>query len=676
MALEENFENINESIDSIKEASEKLDPKALGVEDILKYIRQNNRMDKNIKYALQRSSRNEEQTSQQIRGINSVLRDSLDLQYKLLSEITNLSNVFKNSFNVDQNNLLPGNTKNQKNKKGFLPSLGSAAAGTGAAALGLLGLGSLFGGTAISGPANASSISKASPGSSSYVSPYTNTTSTGGMALPSGSIEPAEEVKRIIGGYDHRAGRESAGLVYEGNIGLEDLLKATSKQIATSQRAETVPYINPETGKKRFAAGRHQNPGAKWESASDAKYGALGYTVLNDLERNHIQSFPSVIHGAAAAFDLLHNSSNYKGKSGSYAMRKWRGRPSPVPEALARYGRLSKEFYKDEEAVLQTAQEMFNHEGRVTPLTREEVKMAYDMFKAGGIEPYLEQHPEAIEYFKKLYETKQAAKQGKSIEEIQKIHEQGIPSSPANTSNDTTRQSSDVPSTNKPTGPLEFKSGVPDMDNISTKPETNDIPGSVEEKFVPEPEGRQNSGTRWPSDPTNSPSGYTTLETLEATVGKVLPEVLPFVLGSYPDLQRLGLEPQPPQPPRPDSTSGTNNLSELDGEFKTAVADYYEKPETPSTMVTQQTSVDGIQLASASEDYIKDYIKGRMTPSRKPKPQTNKGKQNTTIDKPLSADKITSSYTPSPPLHTFIPPAGAQYSLPEPGKISANTAVV
>lgn len=674
MALEENFENINESIDSIKEASEKLDPKALGVEDILKYIRQNNRMDKNIKYALQRSSRNEEQTSQQIRGINSVLRDSLDLQYKLLSEITNLSNVFKNSFNVDQNNLLPGNAKNQKNKKGFLPSLGSAAAGTGAAALGLLGLGSLFGGTAISGPANASSISKASPGSSSYVSPYTNTTSTGGMALPSGSIEPAEEVKRIIGGYDHRAGRESAGLVYEGNIGLEDLLKATSKQIATSQRAETVPHINPETGKKRFAAGRHQNPGAKWESASDAKYGALGYTVLNDPERNHIQSFPSVIHGAASAFDLLHNSSNYKGKSADYAMRNWRGRPSPVPEALARYGRLSEEFYQDEEAVLQTAQEMFNHEGRVTPLTREEVKMAYDMFKAGGIEPYLEQHPEAIEYFKKLYETKQAAKQGKPIEEIQKIHEQGIPSSPAKTSDDTTsqpRQSSDVPSTNKPTGPLEFESRVPGMDNISTKPETNDISGSGGERFAPE--GRQNSDARWPSDATNSPSGYT----LKAAVKGVLPSVL----GSDSVLQRLGrLEQQlveedkqeeanKPQPPQPD----TNNLSKLDGEFKTAVADYYKKSDAPS-MVTQQPSVDGVQLASASGDYIKE----RMTSSGKSKPQTNKDKQNTTTtvrkDKPLSADKIT--YTPLPAFPMFIPPVGAQYSLPEPGKISANTAVV
>jgi hypothetical protein len=128
---------------------------------------------------------------------------------------------------------------------------------------------------------------------------------------------------------------------------------------------------------------RYNNPAAAWPRPADAKYGLIGYGVLNDGEGNKIGRFPSPVHGAAANFDLF--ASKYTGMSLRSAMTKWRGRPSPVPKGYDPAAVVDEGFLNDPDRAVDFFKKMALHESPdFKSMTDDDWRSAWQMWRNGG----------------------------------------------------------------------------------------------------------------------------------------------------------------------------------------------------------------------------------------------------------------------------------------------------
>jgi hypothetical protein len=135
------------------------------------------------------------------------------------------------------------------------------------------------------------------------------------------------------------------------------------------------------------ASVRYNNPGAAWPRKRDELYGIQGYGVIGG--GNEIGYFPTVVHGAAANFDLWGTpGQGYIGKTLRQAVTRWRNDPnSPVPAGYDPNQVLTVEMARDPNFMIPFFKQMAKHEaGRKTPITDQEWEQAYKLFQAGGVE--------------------------------------------------------------------------------------------------------------------------------------------------------------------------------------------------------------------------------------------------------------------------------------------------
>lgn len=140
-------------------------------------------------------------------------------------------------------------------------------------------------------------------------------------------------------------------------------------------------------GRKGPASIRYNNPGAMWPGQSSRKFGAVQTVTLNDGQGNKIAVFPTVIHGAAAQFDLLDRK--YTGKTLGSAIRTWSGGNS-VPTYLKVIERetglkpgtvITKEMMRDPRFAIPIAKAMSVQEaGRTYPMNDQQWLAAHRLF--------------------------------------------------------------------------------------------------------------------------------------------------------------------------------------------------------------------------------------------------------------------------------------------------------
>lgn len=140
-------------------------------------------------------------------------------------------------------------------------------------------------------------------------------------------------------------------------------------------------------GTKDVAAVRHNNPGAMWPGPSSKKFGSTTYEVLNDRQKNKIATFPTVVHGGAAQFDLLYNK--YTDKSLEQIIKIWSGgnHYKQYAQSVSKQTGLksdtiiTKEMMRDPKIALPIAKAMSQIEaGREYPMNSQEWQNAYTMF--------------------------------------------------------------------------------------------------------------------------------------------------------------------------------------------------------------------------------------------------------------------------------------------------------
>lgn len=133
---------------------------------------------------------------------------------------------------------------------------------------------------------------------------------------------------------------------------------------------------------------RNRNPGAMYPGPSSRKFGARAYEVIGG--GHSIATFPTMVAGGAAHFDLLHRV--YTGKTIEAAIAKWSGGNNvndylAVIEAETDYDRgdyLTKQLVEKPDSVIQVAKAMAKHEaGLDYPMTDEQWSQAHAAFLAG-----------------------------------------------------------------------------------------------------------------------------------------------------------------------------------------------------------------------------------------------------------------------------------------------------
>lgn len=127
---------------------------------------------------------------------------------------------------------------------------------------------------------------------------------------------------------------------------------------------------------------RNNNPLAMWPGSSAKKFGSTAFETLKwrddagKLHEDRCATFPTAVHGAAAAFDLLATSKLYKGKSVEAAVKTWCGDNSAAvyvagleKAGIDRLTVLDEAFLKDTGKALKLAKAMSRHEaGQEFPL--------------------------------------------------------------------------------------------------------------------------------------------------------------------------------------------------------------------------------------------------------------------------------------------------------------------
>ncbi len=161
-----------------------------------------------------------------------------------------------------------------------------------------------------------------------------------------------------------------------------------STDASTATNLHTLPVDNQP------ASFRYNNPGAQFPSREAAKFGQLGYGVI-DNGQYKIALFPSPVNGAAANFDLLYR--NYTGMAIGAAGTKWTGSngfgvPGYDPNII-----LTKTTLDDPDQAIALLKAIAGREsGKGNNLTEEQWRQAHGMFKAGSADNYLGAQPAVV----------------------------------------------------------------------------------------------------------------------------------------------------------------------------------------------------------------------------------------------------------------------------------------
>ena len=125
----------------------------------------------------------------------------------------------------------------------------------------------------------------------------------------------------------------------------------------------------------------YNNPAAAYPRKQDEKYGVEGYGTIGGGHK--IAKFPTPVHGAAANFDLF--ADNYTGMTFESAMKKWRGRKSPVPSGYSSSDVISEDFLNDPDQAIDFFKKMALHESPdFRGMSDDDWRSAWDMWKANA----------------------------------------------------------------------------------------------------------------------------------------------------------------------------------------------------------------------------------------------------------------------------------------------------
>jgi hypothetical protein len=140
---------------------------------------------------------------------------------------------------------------------------------------------------------------------------------------------------------------------------------------------------------------RYNNPGAQWPSKAAAKFGQIGFGWLNDGQGNKIARFPHPVNGAAANFDLLYR--NYTGLKIGEAGKKWTGNNSFGVPGYDPNTVLTEDMLNDPTTAIAFMKAIAEREaGRKNTLTDEQWLYAYQMFRAGSADAWLNSSPSPL----------------------------------------------------------------------------------------------------------------------------------------------------------------------------------------------------------------------------------------------------------------------------------------
>jgi peptidoglycan hydrolase-like protein with peptidoglycan-binding domain len=157
---------------------------------------------------------------------------------------------------------------------------------------------------------------------------------------------------------------------------------------STATNVQTLPIDNQP------ASFRYCNPGAQFPNKEAARFGQLGYGLI-DHGQYKIALFPNSVNGAAANFDLLNR--NYTGMSIGAAGTKWTGGngfgvPGYDPRDI-----LTTDMLNDQTKAIALLKAIAGREsGHGNNLTEEQWRQAHDMFLAGSADAYLKGQPAPV----------------------------------------------------------------------------------------------------------------------------------------------------------------------------------------------------------------------------------------------------------------------------------------
>ena len=151
----------------------------------------------------------------------------------------------------------------------------------------------------------------------------------------------------------------------------------------TSGRTFGADYQNKVSVPKSQGAAnvRYNNPAAAYPRKQDEKYGVEGYGIIGGGHK--IAKFPTPVHGAAANFDLF--ADNYVNMTFGSAMKKWRGRKSPVPSGYSEGDVISEDFLNDPDQAIDFFKKMALHESPdFKGMSDNDWRSAWEMWRANA----------------------------------------------------------------------------------------------------------------------------------------------------------------------------------------------------------------------------------------------------------------------------------------------------
>lgn len=137
---------------------------------------------------------------------------------------------------------------------------------------------------------------------------------------------------------------------------------------------------------------RYNNPGAQYPSEAAAAFGQIGYGIIGGGHK--IARFPHPVNGAAANIDLLFRK--YRGMSFRSAGAQWTGSDIAGKPGWDRDGTLDDALFANADAFVDFLKGIARNEaGKASPVTDEQWRQAYSMWKAGSADHYLGGEPPA-----------------------------------------------------------------------------------------------------------------------------------------------------------------------------------------------------------------------------------------------------------------------------------------
>lgn len=173
--------------------------------------------------------------------------------------------------------------------------------------------------------------------------------------------------------------------------GLEVFDKDIKGQNGNTNEKTKINNAPDYRGQKGPAAIRYNNPGAQWPGPSAKKYGMTHAVTLKDGQNNKIAVFPTMVHGAAAQFDLLNR--RYTGMTLAAAIKKWSGGnhwQNYVAGVVKKTGLkpntvLTKEMMQNPQTAIPLTIAMSQHEvGRKGVMSEQHWLQAHQFFMSGG----------------------------------------------------------------------------------------------------------------------------------------------------------------------------------------------------------------------------------------------------------------------------------------------------